>query len=68
MAACTLSVWKFDNALCRKKLAEMVIKDELPFRIVEGEGFVDLVTTLQPKFRMSSRWTVTRDIYQLFLR
>lgn len=63
----SLTSWKFDQELCRRKLNEMIIKDELPFRIVEGEGFGEFVNTLQPRFKIPSRWTISRDCYQLFL-
>lgn len=45
----------------------MVILDELPFRCVEGQGFSRFVGNLQPKFKAPSRWTVSRDCYQLYL-
>ena len=32
-------LWEFDYDLCRKKLATMLIVDELPFAFVEREGF-----------------------------
>lgn len=62
----SLTTWKFDQELCRKKLAEMIIIDEQPFSIVENEGFRDFVTNLQPKFKIPSRWIISRDCATLF--
>ncbi|KAL4652108.1 hypothetical protein ACB092_01G209400 [Castanea dentata] len=48
----------------RKALVEMIIIDELPFRLVEGYGFQKYSTTLQPKLQVReipSRQTITRD-------
>ncbi|KAH6783895.1 hypothetical protein C2S52_008854 [Perilla frutescens var. hirtella] len=63
----SLSTWKFDQSHCRKKLISMIVRDELPFQHVDGEGFIDFVEALQPKFTIPSRWTVSRDIHQLYL-
>ena len=53
----------------KKALAEMVIIDELPFRIVEGYGFQRYATTLQPKLRIRdipSHQTVARDVIGIY--
>lgn len=52
---------------CRRALGEMVILDEMAFRVVEGEGFVKYSNKLQPRFVVPSRITVARDIMQIFL-
>ncbi|KAG8657803.1 hypothetical protein MANES_03G090444v8 [Manihot esculenta] len=62
-----LSSWHFDQDVARRKLAKMTIIDELPFMFVEGEGFKEWVECIQPKFRIPSRWTVSRDCYDLYL-
>mgnify|MGYP004708971139 FL=1 len=59
--------WKFDAEIIRKKIAYMVIVDELPFKHVEGIGFKEVMRAACPQFRMPSRWTVSRDCYQLYL-
>ncbi|KAG8649371.1 hypothetical protein MANES_08G086122v8 [Manihot esculenta] len=64
----TLSSWHFDQDVARRKLAKMTIIDELPFMFVEGEGFKEWVECIQPKFRIPSRWTVSRDCYDLYLK
>ncbi|WOH12894.1 hypothetical protein DCAR_0832403 [Daucus carota subsp. sativus] len=62
-----LKKWRFDQKASRKKLASMIIIDELPFRFVEGEGFRDFMQTTQPLFKIPSRFTIARDCYQIFL-
>lgn len=63
----TLANWKFDNEFSRKLLAKLIIIDELPFKYVENEGFREFVVSLQPKFRMISRWTIAKDCYNLYM-
>ncbi|KAK1404148.1 hypothetical protein POM88_003753 [Heracleum sosnowskyi] len=41
-------VYKYED--CRKALDEMIIRDELSFRFVEGEGFIAYSKTLEPRF------------------
>ncbi|XP_019196619.1 PREDICTED: zinc finger BED domain-containing protein RICESLEEPER 3-like [Ipomoea nil] len=56
----------FDQDLIRRALAEMIILDELPFRIVEGQGFRKFVLVCCPRFKIPSRWTISRDIFKIF--
>ncbi|CAA0806372.1 Zinc finger BED domain-containing protein DAYSLEEPER [Striga hermonthica] len=63
----SLTSWKFDQEAIRSELARMVIVDELPFRFVEGDGFKNFMSVTQPRFKIPSRWTVSRDCYQLYL-
>ncbi|CAL5347426.1 unnamed protein product [Camellia sinensis] len=62
----TLGVWKFDQQACRDSLVKMVITDELPFRFVEREGFRQFCSVMQPNFKKFSRFTVARDIVDLY--
>ncbi|KAG2704131.1 hypothetical protein I3760_06G170800 [Carya illinoinensis] len=57
---------KYSEDAVRLAIAEMVIIDELPFRIVEGQGFKKLVWLLEPKFKVPCRVTVARDCMKLF--
>lgn len=59
--------WKFDPEAIRKSIAYMLIVDELPFKHVEGKGFQHVMRTACPSFKIPSRWTITRDCYQLYL-
>ena len=58
----------FNKVRCRNALAKFVVKDEQAFRVVEGEGFKELMNELQPKFDVPSRITVARDVYNLFCK
>lgn len=56
----TLSTWKFDQEAIRKSVARIVIMDELHFKIVEGKGFKQFMSTACPRFIVPSRFTVRR--------
>lgn len=56
----------FKKEACRKALAKMIIKDELPFKFVEAEGFLEFMATFCPKFDVLSRRIITRDSLQLY--
>ncbi|KAK8597373.1 hypothetical protein V6N13_094788 [Hibiscus sabdariffa] len=62
----TFSTWKFDEDAVRKALIHMIIVDELPFRIVEGEGFKLFLSKACPRFHLPSRFTVRKDCLDLF--
>uniref|UniRef100_A0ACD5WTF9 Uncharacterized protein n=1 Tax=Avena sativa TaxID=4498 RepID=A0ACD5WTF9_AVESA len=57
----------FSQEDCRRALAKMIIMDEYPFSVVEGEGFIAYSKTLQPQFEPPSRYTVARDCLNLYL-
>ncbi|XP_028768435.1 zinc finger BED domain-containing protein RICESLEEPER 2-like [Neltuma alba] len=57
----------FNQKRCRRALAEFIICDELPFRLVEKQGFKNFVKELEPRFQIPSRTTVARDCWQLYL-
>lgn len=46
----------------------MIIIDELLFRFVEGQGFHAFMKTKQPRFKISSHFTISRDCYQPYLQ
>ena len=50
----------------RKAVARYIIKDEVPFRVVEKEGLEDLLKYFQPKFKMPSRPTISTDCYIIY--
>ena len=58
--------WKFDQVLARKALARMMMVDEMPFKFVEREGFRHFINVICPKFWIPSRWTISRDCFELF--
>ena len=59
-------ITKYNAMKIRLAIAKMIIKDELPFRFVEGEGFQDFVRTVVPRFLIPSRCTVMNDCVKLF--
>ena len=63
-----LSCWQFDQQACRDALVKMIIKDELPFWFVEGEGFREFIQVSLPMFQIPSRYTIARDCYYLFVQ
>ena len=62
-----LGTWKFDQDAIRHALYNMVIVDELSFKFVEGEGFKNFMFVVYPRFKIPSRWTVSRDCYNEYL-
>ncbi|KAH1056006.1 hypothetical protein J1N35_034071 [Gossypium stocksii] len=61
-----LSTWVLDKDAIRKALVRMIIVDELPFKIVEGEGFKYFLSIACPRFSLPSRWIIRRDCLDLF--
>ncbi|XP_019179230.1 PREDICTED: zinc finger BED domain-containing protein RICESLEEPER 2-like [Ipomoea nil] len=62
-----LGTWVFNQDAIRRALCEMIIIDKPPFRFVEGQGFKRFILVACPRFLIPSRWTISRDIYQIFL-
>ena len=62
-----MGTWKFDQDLIRSALAKMIALDELPIKFVEGDGFKNLMSVACPRFKIPSRWTVSRDIFNIFV-
>ncbi|KAL4337260.1 hypothetical protein AHAS_Ahas12G0092400 [Arachis hypogaea] len=52
--------------LSRSILTEMFVTEELAFRFVERNMFQRLLHSLQPKFKIPSRTTLTRDILSFY--
>ena len=62
-----LKVAKYDPEAIRQALTSMIIRNEFPFRVVEGEGFQNYSHLLEPRFVIPSRITVWRDCMKLFM-
>ena len=62
-----LKVVKYNPESFRKTLASMIIRDELPLKAVEGEGFKDYSRLLEPRFVIPSHITVWRDCMKFFM-
>ncbi|KAL1175392.1 hypothetical protein V6Z11_A04G086400 [Gossypium hirsutum] len=44
----------------------MIIRDELPFKFVEGEGFKFFISIACPRFHLPSCWTIRKGCLDLF--
>jgi hypothetical protein len=62
-----LMITKCNATKIKEAIAKMITKDELPFRLVEGEGFQDFMKIVEPKFSIPSRYTVMNDCIRLFM-
>lgn len=49
----------------RAALAQIIVMDALPIRIVEGKGFKRYCSFLAPDFELPSRTEVARDVMKL---
>nr|XP_019707766.1 zinc finger BED domain-containing protein RICESLEEPER 1-like [Elaeis guineensis] len=63
----SLLAWQFDQKTGRRYLARMIILDEMLFKTVEHRGFRDFLNVLQPKFKISSWFTIVNDILELYI-
>ena len=63
-----LVVRKFSVERLRMALAKMIIVDELPFRFVEHDRFIEFMASVEPRFKVLSRVTVARDCLKLYIR
>ncbi|XP_019173583.1 PREDICTED: zinc finger BED domain-containing protein RICESLEEPER 2-like [Ipomoea nil] len=61
-----LGTWVFNQEAIRRALVEMIIIDELPFRFLEGPGFRKFILVVCPRFKIPSRWTISRDINLIY--
>lgn len=50
-----LTAISFSLEACRKALAAMIILDELPIRLVEGQGFKQFIQVVQPNWENPPR-------------
>ncbi|KAL9689123.1 hypothetical protein QQ045_033555 [Rhodiola kirilowii] len=57
----------FNQKKCELLMVEFVIRDEQPFRAVEGAGFVNFLHGLQPRFKIPDRKKVARGVWELYM-
>ena len=58
----------FTNEASRKVLVEMIIIDELPFRFVKHDRFIEFMAKVERRFEIPSCVTVVRDCLKLYMR
>ena len=63
---CSLVSATYSVEACREAIAKFIIKDEMSFRVVEGEGFREMLGVFENRFKVPSRTTIARDILQLY--
>ncbi|PRQ47720.1 putative transcription factor/ chromatin remodeling BED-type(Zn) family [Rosa chinensis] len=57
---------KFNQGRIDEKLYKMIIRDELPFRHVEGYGFKEFLYEAQPQWVQPSRKLVAKGVWELY--
>ncbi|KAK9221778.1 hypothetical protein WN944_010207 [Citrus x changshan-huyou] len=63
---CSLVLVTYSVEACREAIAKFIIKDEMSFRVVEGEGFREMLGVFENRFKVPSRTTIAHDILQLY--
>lgn len=62
-----LSAINFSQENSKTTLASMVLLDELALKLVESENFQKFCQALQPEFVITSRVTIIKDWFQIYL-
>jgi hypothetical protein len=62
-----LIVAKYSKKLIRETLCEMIIVDEFPFSVVKKMGVKKMFRVLEPRFKLSLRYTMINDCVKLFM-
>ena len=57
----------FNQGRTDQTCIRMIIRDELPFRHVEGAGFKDFLQEAQPRWKQPSRKVVAKGVWDLYL-
>ncbi|XP_027932002.1 zinc finger BED domain-containing protein RICESLEEPER 2-like [Vigna unguiculata] len=60
------SYGRFDQEICQEELVKMFVEVELPFRFVEHVAFRRYSNALQPRFKIPSHYTISRNIVTLW--
>ncbi|XP_060211894.1 zinc finger BED domain-containing protein RICESLEEPER 1-like [Lycium barbarum] len=63
-STCTVEKVVININKIRRAIAEFVIIEEQPFKVVEGEGFRRLMAVSLPNFQLPSRLTVARQYHK----
>ncbi|PWA60532.1 zinc finger BED domain-containing protein RICESLEEPER 2 [Artemisia annua] len=63
----TLQNWKYDEKAIKRSLIELIVLAELPFKFVEHPAFIKYSKSLQPKYNLPSRHTISRDVSKFYI-
>lgn len=63
-----LTAIKYDPNIFRRSVNEMIVLNELPFSVVESEGFRQFCHSIISVYKVVSRRIATRDIAAMFLQ
>nr|XP_043630065.1 zinc finger BED domain-containing protein RICESLEEPER 1-like [Erigeron canadensis] len=63
----SLYSWRFDQQVASKSIVEMIIRDKLPFKFVENEGFRRCMELCQPALVIPSLSAIRHDCYGLLV-
>ncbi|KAI4329356.1 hypothetical protein L6164_021627 [Bauhinia variegata] len=58
----------FDQDRCNHEITKMIVFHDYPLHMVEHQGFIDFVRTLQPQFNLISSDAVQGDCVSMYLR
>ena len=64
--SCNLVSTTYNVKACREAIAKFIIKDDMSFGVVEGEGFREMLGVFEKRFKVPSLITIARDILQLY--
>uniref|UniRef100_E3WH24 Transposase n=1 Tax=[Saintpaulia] hybrid cultivar TaxID=911500 RepID=E3WH24_9LAMI len=56
----------FSQKKLEDKVVAFVVKDEMPFRVVEGAGFLEMMKEAQPRFKIPNRKKIASLICDLY--
>ncbi|ONH90806.1 hypothetical protein PRUPE_8G075500 [Prunus persica] len=51
---------------CREAIVRFIILDEQPFKVVEGEGFRDMLRVFEPRLQVPSCVTIAKDVLKIY--
>ena len=63
---CSLVLATYSIEACREAIAKFILKNEMSFRVVDGEPFRDMLGVFENRFKVPSRTTIAHDILQLY--
>ncbi|KAM1519537.1 hypothetical protein ACFX1Z_022324 [Malus domestica] len=59
--------YTFNQKRLELKVVMFVIKDEQPFKVVKGGGYIDMMKKAQPRFKIPNRRKIAAGVWDLFV-